>query len=362
MSKILLVDLFNAIYGNKFIQQDIDYIKKFSETNTVFFFLLGERFSVDDVNSMLKIFFEDFTQKNAILLCDRLFTDEDIDKFLIKKTIVVDSQLLKVAQFEENSKFNNEINLDSGRFLFLMGKPYKENRLPFLYELYKNNLLKYCDYSFYYDLGYADKTRAVMHFLSDDEYNSFIKDTQKTLDDITPGIAFDFFNYEGLPVDPNLYKNTAFSVVSESTYNRDNFHFISEKTWRTIANKHMFISMAPKGYKDYLNNLGIRTFDYCLKYNKNHFDNYDINNLNHLTVKNVKFLLKNIQKYKNQIINDINHNYSIYRKLVIDQRSRLDFEIEKELYISNCTSGEYIPIKVKKINKTVMKSINNDKK
>jgi hypothetical protein len=356
---IILVDLFRAIYGNKFTKKEINHIRQFSNENTVFFYLLGERFSVDDVNKVLKIFFDDFSDKNTFLICDRLFTDEDISKFIINNVIVVDSQLIKVAQHEERNQFNNKINLDSNKFLFLMGKPYKQNRLPFLYELYKNDLLKYCDYSFYYSSGYFDKTRKIMSFLSDDEYNQFIEKTQKTLDNINPGIAYDFFNYEGLPVDPNLYKNTAFSVVSESTFDKDNFHFISEKTWRTIANRHMFISMSPKNYKDYLNNLGIRTFDYCLKYKKEDFNLYDIEELNRMTAENVKFLLENIKIYKDKIKRDIEFNYIIYKKLVLNQRRNLDVKIENQLYITDY-SGEYRHIKKLKINETVLSKIKNE--
>jgi hypothetical protein len=356
--KILLVDLFYAIYSNRFTKKEIDYIKQFSRENTVFFYMLGERFSVDDVNKILKIFFDNFTNKNIFFICDRLFTDADINKFIIENVIITNSQLLKVAQYEENTQFNDTINLDSNRFLFLMGKPYKQNRLPFLYELYKNDLLKHCDYSFYYSPGYAAKTRNVMNFLSNKEYDSFVKKTQKVLDDITTGIAFDFFNYNGLPIDPNLYKNTTFSVVSESTFDKDNFHFISEKTWRTIANKHMFISMSPKGYKDYLNNIGIQTFDYCLKHTKEDFDFYDYDKLNRLTVENVKFLLKNIKKHKNRIIKDINHNYKIYKKLVSAQRKKLNVIIENELYISDCTkNSSYNPIKVLNIDENLLNRI-----
>jgi DNA-directed RNA polymerase beta subunit len=339
--KILLVDLCHVIWDqNQFTKKEIDYIKQFSKENTVLFFILGERFGVDDVNKILKIFFENYANKNIILLCDRLFTDHDISRFIIDNIIVVDSQLLKVAQYDEKTQFNSKINLDSNRFLFLMGKPYKQNRLPFLYELYKNDLLKHCNYSFYCRSEYAERTRNIMNFLSDTEYDCFIKNTQKVLDNIEFTIGHNFFNYNGLPVDPNLYKKTAFSVISESTYNADNFTFISEKTWRTIANKHMFISITPKIYKDYLNSLGIQTFDYCLKYTKEDLDFDDIDHLNRLTVENVKFLLKNIKKHKNQITKDIYNNYLVYKKLISAQRKVLSNVIENELYISDCTSND----------------------
>jgi hypothetical protein len=354
--KLILVDLRHCIRVNNFTKKEIDFVKKHSSKDIIIFHILGERYQVRSVNTALTLFFKNFDSKNIFLICDRLFTQSDIDKFFIKNTIVVDSQLLKVAQYEDNSQFNSTINLDNDRFLFLMGKPYKINRLPFLYELYKKDLLKKCDYSFYYSSNYANECRKTMNFLSDREYKSFIKKTQKTLDNIGITIGPSSFHYSGVPVDLNLYKNTAFSVISETTIDKNNFHFISEKTWRTIANKHMFLSMSHKGYKDFLNNLGISTFDYCLKYNKQQFELDDNYELNRLTAKNIKFLFKHINKYKSKIKNDIEKNYAIYRQLVEKQRQLVNTVIENELHITDLTGG-YFPLKIFNIDKKIEKSL-----
>jgi hypothetical protein len=355
-NKLILVDLFNCITDNKFTRGEINFVKQSSKNNFIIFYLLGEKYPLETINSCLQIFFNRYSRDNIFLICDRLTMLEDIDKLIIKNIIILDSQLVKVAQYEEATRFNNTINLDSSKFLYLMGKPYKENRLPFLYQLYRNKLLKHCDYSFYYNEEYAEITRNIMYFLSDNKYDNFIKDTKKILDTIDFSFDVGFFHYYGLPTDPNLYKNTSFSVISETETDVNNFYFISEKTWRTIANKHMFVSMAHKGYKDFLNNIGISTFDYCLKYKKQHFNITDSNARNILTVKNIEFLLENIEKYKSEIKADIENNYKVYRQLVEKQRQLVNFNIEKELHISSL-HGSFQALKVFSIDKKIKKAL-----
>lgn len=343
--KLVFVDLVGAGVQdgvNRYTEEQIQTVKNLAKKDKIIFYCLNERWDTRFINNSLKVFFDSFENENLLLICDRLSTQEDLQKIAIKKVVQTDSQLLKTAQWETYISFNNEVNLDTGRFLFLMGKPYKPNRLPLLYLLKQKKLLDKCDYSFYYDNRFADKTRDIMNFIDDKEYNSFIKSTCKKLDPITFEIEYDFFDYCGFPIDHTLYKNTSLSVVSESVYDIDNSHFISEKTWRTIANKHMFLPVLPNKSIDFLNTLGIRTFDYCLYHQKESMQytyHDDIRDLLDKVVENVEHVLANISKHKEKINEDIQHNYRVYRYLIKLQRKKVARCIEKYLNIYPIEQG-----------------------
>jgi len=357
--KLVLVNLVGSGVQdavNRFSQHDIDQVRDLAVHNKIIFYCLNERWNTEYINNSLKVFFDNFDNENLLLICDRLTTKEEIDRLIIKKVVQTDSQLLKTAQWETYTTFNKTINLETGKFLFLMGKPYKPNRLPLLYKISKKGLIDKCDYSFYYAQNYSDRTREVMNFLSAEEYDNFVKSTVNVLDNIIPGIDYDFFDYCGFPVDQNLYKNTSFSVVSESAHDLDNCHFISEKTWRTIANRHMFITVLPRQSIEFLHSLGLKTFDYCLKYTKNDMTD-NIDDLLDKVVENIEYALSNIEKYKLLIRFDIEHNYYVYKKLVDAQRNKVRYNIEKYLNIYPHIDDNNSHLKIFDIDKKLQNSI-----
>lgn len=322
----------------RFSNYEVNLIKNEMKNpeNRFIFFALQENWPHTNINYALEIFGLPFFQENCIVLVDRIV--ENFDKINFYNVVRYDSQLMKVAIDEETSNYNKDINLDTGRFLFLMGKPYKKNRIKVLYELEKNNLLDKCDYSFVFHENYYQKTRKILEELTDDEFNQFVNRTQKTLDNIEVDLIAENYNYLGVPVDPNLYKNTSFSLISESLLVTVPHWFLSEKFWRTVASHHMFIIMTDRLSIDYLHSLGFSTFQQFLNTDKNGLDRCEVklieNSIIEHSINNVEHLLKTLPQNKDSIEFHIKKNYEVYKQLVTRSREVVDKQLEKYLYVA----------------------------
>lgn len=241
---------------------------------------------------------------------------------------------MKTNASQEEHGFNDSINLDTGKFLFLMGKAFKHHRIGMLYELYRSGILARCDYSFSSLPGdYYEKQREFLPKLSDTAYRKFINNTERTLDDISIISGDNYWHYDGLPTDKQLYTNTSFSLISET--NCDPMYwgsFTTEKTWRTISNHHAFVLVAYKNTYDFLESVGIDTFQYMLKHKKDSMCG-DINTLIRLTSENIAYLLDNIHRFKDRIIESIKHNNQIYLERVDKFRQVISKDIESEVLV-----------------------------
>ena len=318
----------------KFSNEEILIIKTELKNpdNTFIFFSLEENRPYDTINTGLKTFDVPFYQKNCVVLSDILVREHH--KINFYNIIRYDSQLMKVAIDEEFNKYNKEINLDTGRFLFLMGKPYKRHRIGALHKLYENNLLDKCDYSFTLHENYYQRIRDILPNLNDKEFRDFVNKTQKKLDDINLIIDGDSYHYMGVPTDSNLYKNTSFSLISETDSIAKPHWFLSEKFWRAVASHHMFILMVNELSIDHIHNLGFSTFQQFLEIKKEQSGENEYLIIDN-SIKNVKFLLDTIQNNKDAIQFQIKKNYKTYRQLVEKCRNIVDKELEKYLYISD---------------------------
>jgi hypothetical protein len=161
-------------------------------------------------------------------------------------------------------------NSESDSALFLMGKPYKESRLGMLYMLTQRPVFRDLVYSFYGCLNSDILVQQCVELLAEldpgADYVSFAKKHQRILDIPTTQALYsrEAYHYSGFPTDVSLYANTAFSVVAETSlgdrvFNKDNW--ITEKTWRAIANHHPFMILDRGSNHHYLNSLGITTFE-----------------------------------------------------------------------------------------------------
>ena len=238
--------------------------------------------------------------------------------------------LMKTNASEEVHGFNSTINLQTGKFLYLMGKPYKQHRIGLLHQLFNRHLLEKCDWSFLYNSRWDGMLREALPLMSDQEYQSFVNRTERTLDKISVVTTDELYYYSGLPTDSGLYTNTSFSVISETNCDAKYWStFTTEKTWRTISNHHAFVMVAYKKTYDYLESIGIDTFQYALKHTKEamHHDQ-DVHSLNQLTAENVEYFLMNIGRNSDRIQESIEHNRKVYDQKVASFRSTVDHTIE----------------------------------
>jgi hypothetical protein len=187
-------------------------------------------------------------------------------------------------------------------------------------KLWENNLLDRIDWSFYTypdNKDYIHKT--LLSHYDDLTFEKFIKDCTRSLD--FTANTDDNFHPSGYPFDPNLYRNTSFSIVTESDFNIYDYHQpeftpkITEKTYRTIINKHPFISAWFPGMIKKLKSKGYRTFEeYTTNPNYNEIRNLD-DRLNAMVTSIDTFHEQlNRPEVLEKVRADVEHNYQHYLK------------------------------------------------
>lgn len=238
--------------------------------------------------------------------------------------------LMKIYIDQEMNGRNEVIDLRTNKFLYLMGKPYKKHRIGILHELFKSNLMQYCEHSFLYKSEWDCMIKDALPDMSELEYRSFIKSTVKALDNIDVFTNDQMYFYPGFPTDKSLYANTSFSIISETHCNPNNWNrFTTEKTWRPIGNNHAFVMIAYKDTFDYLEDLGIDTFQYLLKYTKEDMHhNNSVQELNRMTKENIMYFLNNMSRHESRIVDSIKHNYRVYEDRAKHFRTIIDKSIE----------------------------------
>ena len=304
-------------------------------TNYFIFHMVDEYYSDTVVNSALEYLGITSDNPNVALIVDRLICDNLKHKINFERIISFDSQLIKVARWEDQNGANKIINLTSDKFLFLMGKPYKRHRIGALYDLYKNGLLKNCDWSFKMSKLYKNIVRDTLSDISDNEFDEFVMSVERELDKQDIRISKDSYHYDGVPIDITLYSNTSFSLVSESMCKSTPW-FISEKTWRTIANRHMFIPLFDKDAFMFLNSKGVDTFQKVVKHPIKKFQG-TVDDIIVLARENIQDLLGKLSnsEVRGSIIKSIEYNYRVYRWLVKQERMRFPKEVEEAMFTTS---------------------------
>ena len=296
--------------------------------NKIVLHALTEAWTPAAINSVLELLEVAHGASNAVLLLDTMIRQgypKELNTIRFDNILFYDYFLAMTAEYEDSYGSNDVINLTTNKFLYMMGKPFRPNRIELLYDLYQRDRLVNCDWSFHYDERLAKKTRERLPNLTDVEYDEFVSKTQRSLDPINVMMAEGFSHYHGYPVDHSLYAKTSFSLISETPdwWPR----FLTEKTWRTIANRHAFVTTSYHTAIDALENLGIDTFQYMLNHSKNVIPK-DHAELTTLTIDNTIHFLENIDAQQEQIKLSINNNYAAYRAAVAKERSIVCVELE----------------------------------
>jgi len=349
-----IIDLKNYYCINeRFSKKDFFKIKHLLSNNEkIIFTAIEEKWPTELLNNFIHDFELKYDDPNVMLIVDRLTAVQPDFRINFKNILKFDSQLIKVASWEDVTFPNNTINLNASKFLFLMGKPYKSHRVGFLYQLYNEGIIDHCDYSFKLDNQYIESaTRLQLPDINDLEFLKFKQKTLRNLDDVSFAITPSGCHYNGLPVDINLYKNTSFSIISESVCAVDEPWFLSEKTWRTLANRHMFLPLFDAATFDYVESLGITTFQDILPIKKDQYIS-DVDNIIANTIINIKYLLSNISKHQTYIEEGIENNYRVYKNLVAKSREIFSKELEHRLYATVYNELPYETIQKVDINLT----------
>jgi hypothetical protein len=241
----------------------------------------------------------------------------------------------------------------STKGLFLIGKARWANRQALIDAMFRNNLFD-TDTMLW---SYFPPGKGVR--LDDDlneVYNQCKKDfaftphdllgIAKTLDDldydltqfvpVEPGDQTGLY-FNGYPYKPAIFEQTGFSIIGESYYENnqrssDMGYLLSEKYWKAIRNKHPVLLNAPLGAYQYLNQLGLETFeddfglenpDVMCSLDPNH-SSWDHEKFVAEFGKAVRTFRDNVEKNKDAINEKVMHNYNQAEILYQQQLSELE--------------------------------------
>lgn len=240
---------------------------------------------------------------------------KDLLSIIERKTYQIDLDLLYLnlhVNVCKTSKPNTEWVHDTSRFMFLTGKPDRQNRIGLLYKFYKEGLLLNCDWSLFVDKQMYQSSKKILNSVSEDEFKNFVNQHNRNLDGIQIYHTNDSSNHSnGYPFNGELYRKSSFRVISETMMMGK--PVISEKTWITIANKMPFIMTGYPNTLQYLRESGYCTFEKYLPISDYDSIHNDKDRLD-AVVSNTKFWLKNIHSQHAQIKQDIEHNYRLFLK------------------------------------------------
>lgn len=209
-------------------------------------------------------------------------------------------------------------NNTAERALLLLGKPTRLNRIGLLREFWKRDLLDLIEWSLYVPEKLMD---ACSRFFKDrSEFERFLADCVRTLDPIEINEDVDQIHYNGFPYDIDLYKNTCCSIISETEFNDHNESWLTEKTWRTIINKHPFIMAGCQGNNIRLRELGFTDFMSCCKYD---YSTQSMDKRIGAIVDNTEWFLTFCRSKTSYIDEWVDKNYMNYVRLVMDNQTNI---------------------------------------
>jgi hypothetical protein len=216
-----------------------------------------------------------------------------------------------------NTPTNLTWNSTGKKALLMTGKPDRINRIGLLGCFVENKLINKLDWSFFpfnENIEHSKTNRFELERFCTTEYDKFCKKYTRSAGGIEIKREPESNHYSGFPYSPSLYSTNLFSVISETGFGSGNNIWLTEKTWRTIANNHPFIMAGDCGSLKKLENLGFQTFQNYLKYKNYDFETDAIRRIK-LIVENTDWFLRSYFLNKEAINTDVEHNYIKFNEM-----------------------------------------------
>lgn len=316
------------VYIELFDNNDVEKIKINYNQDTLLIFGLFDYSIIDYIPTMHQLVDSGFDTAwifNEYYRRDHARMPKNVPIIFLNNMIAITFfQIHKQKLAQPNLSWNH----DTGKFLFLTGKPVPRNRSGLLYDYYQDGLLEKSIYSFFLPDSLKQSCRDQFLNLSDSEYEKFINDVSQSPDSANPIESGGTIHYSGIPFDKSLFTDTSFRVISE-TWNKN--VWITEKTYITIVNHQPFIMAGWPGSLEQLRQMGFRTFEKYLPVS--YYDEIqDHDTRMEAVVKNTKFWLENISNQEKEIREDVEHNVECFYRLVNDMMSTLeDFALDCDI-------------------------------
>lgn len=211
-------------------------------------------------------------------------------------------------KYYTDQKFKTHHTPSHDKVLFLLGKPQKIQRTPLLIEFLQQKLMHKLEYSFSgFPVGSSlfneVKKEVERAGYKNFDLESFMKTYENFLDVPKKGFTdseYNGFHYSGFPYDHTLFEKTGATLLSESDISSDqpwsDKIWVTEKTWKVIANNSPFILAAPYGMAEHLRSLGYETWDSYLMHDQDKANSFWHSNTRKtlgMIVENVNFFIKN---------------------------------------------------------------------
>lgn len=227
----------------------------------------------------------------------------------------------------EDQKINDNWNANSPLGLWTPGKLERSNRIVLISKLWEKNLINKLKLSFYPCEDVLHTLKEMVNF-DDIKFDKFINECKNALDFEVPVERNFIFN--GFPFDHSLYSTTSFSIISESDFygsdvdnNIKPMPKITEKTYRTIINKHPFICAWNPGMIEKLKEKGYKTFEeYWDDPNYNSYQ--DIEQRHNAIIQNIETCHLRLIENEEKIRNDVEHNLNNYLEVVQKELKKLE--------------------------------------
>jgi|694.fasta_scaffold24945_4 hypothetical protein len=242
-----------------------------------------------------------------------------------------------------------EWNPKTNQGLMLLGKCQKIHRIGLLKKFYEQNVLDSIEWTAHFINQRNLIKEQFFKDYTDDEYDMFVTRCNRLLDlsndhPCLPKVTDGYFHHQGFPFDHTLYERTAFSIILESEYYGVGAPWLSEKTWRAIANKHPFIMVGGESNIPDLKSRGYRTFEELMHIPEYYSLLTTVKNVDHalnsIVTNTVEFskLLENASPSLIAKINeDVEHNYKLFEDFMGNQ-------VAKFLETTNLTTDAIVQL------------------
>lgn len=199
---------------------------------------------------------------------------------------------------------------DQQRFLFLLGKPARRNRIRALWLLEQRGLLSRCDWSLRGTTQDLRACRDLLPELTDTQYHDFMRDHQRDLDVIDRQQFTEEYHYGGYPYDADIYRSVVARLICETEMS--DVAVITEKTWQTMINHRPFVMLGYQHGLAWLESQGYRVFREYLP-----VPDYDAiadpDQRLDAAIANIQGLLDAAPRFADRIHQDVRHNARLLR-------------------------------------------------
>lgn len=228
---------------------------------------------------------------------------------------------------------------NNNKALFLVGKPFKLQRIGLLNEFYKNNTLDYLDFTFHYPPTPENRKKiqsSNIIGLNDDTYLiKLLGDIQRPSRDIEleNQILSTGFEFTGFPTSLKYYRETCITIVSENSFEvsppidagfnstvvehmvSKYIPYLTEKLFRAIVNFHPFILIGDYGINEYVEQRGYKTFNkFFLPFDDS--VRFSAPKTIEWAAKSIKYFIDNKDKHLDEIHSMVNHNHKVFMSTV----------------------------------------------